>query len=68
MGSGSARVILTLGVALTAGYPALAQTAPRFDDAASFVVLGNGSVTNSGATQITGNVRIRKEHTLVASR
>lgn len=58
MGSGSARVIVTLWTALTAGYAALAQTAPRVGDAASFVVLGNGSVTNSGATQITGNVGV----------
>ncbi|HUP61615.1 MAG TPA: IPTL-CTERM sorting domain-containing protein [Thermoanaerobaculia bacterium] len=50
--------------ALTAGYPALAQTAPRFGDAASFVVLGNGSVTNSGATQITGNVGVSPGNTV----
>lgn len=64
MGSGSARVILTLCAALTAGYAALAQTAPRFGDAASFVVLGNGSVTNSGATQITGNVGVSPGNTV----
>ncbi|HYK05928.1 MAG TPA: IPTL-CTERM sorting domain-containing protein [Thermoanaerobaculia bacterium] len=50
--------------ALTAGYAALAQTAPRFGDAASFVVLGNGSVTNSGATQITGNVGVSPGNTV----
>lgn len=50
--------------ALSAGYAALAQTAPRFDDAASFVVLGNGSVTNSGASQITGNVGVSPGNTV----
>ena len=64
MRSGSARAILTLCTALTAGYAALAQTAPRFGDAASFVVLGNGSVTNSGATQITGNVGVSPGNTV----
>jgi hypothetical protein len=55
---------LTLCAALSAGYAALAQTAPRFGDAASFVVLGNGSVTNSGATQITGNVGVSPGNTV----
>ncbi len=64
MKSGSARVILTLCAALTAGYATLAQTAPRFGDAASFVVLGNGSVTNSGATQITGNLGVSPGNTV----
>jgi Ice-binding-like/Putative Ig domain/IPTL-CTERM motif len=64
MRSGSARVNLTLCAALTAGYAALAQTAPRVGDAASFVVLGNGSVTSSGATQITGNVGVSPGNTV----
>lgn len=64
MASGSARVILTLCAVLTTGHGALAQTAPRFGDAASFVVLGNGSVTNSGATQITGNVGVSPGNTV----
>ena len=64
MGSGSARVILALWAALTAVCPVLAQNAPRFGDAASFVVLGNGSVTNSGATQITGNVGVSPGNTV----
>jgi Putative Ig domain./Protein of unknown function (DUF3494). len=49
---------VALCAAFTAGHAALAQTAPRFGDAASFVVLGNGSVTNSGATRISGNVGV----------
>src|SRR5215216_3545866 len=64
MRSGSARVILTLCAALTAGYAALAQTPLHFGDAASFVILGNGSVTNSGATQITGNVGVSPGNTV----
>src|SRR5687767_2450202 len=64
MGSGSARVILVLCAALSAGYAALAQTAPRFNDTASFVVLGNGSVTNSGATRLTGNVGVSPGNTV----
>ena len=58
MRSGSARVILTLSAALTVGGSALARNAPRLGDAASFVVLGKGSLTNSGATQITGNAGV----------
>ena len=64
MGSGSPRVILTLCAALTAGHGVLAQTAPHFGDAASFVVLGNGSVTNSGATRVTGNVGVSPGNTV----
>lgn len=37
---------------------AAAQNAPRFGDAASFVVLGHDAVTNSGPTRITGNAGV----------
>src|SRR5204862_2684559 len=53
-------------VALLVGrITAEAQTAPRLGDAASFVVLGNSSVVNTGtATRITGNVGVSPSETI----
>ena len=50
---------------LVARITAEAQTAPRLGDAASFVVLGNSSVVNTGtATRITGNVGVSPSETI----
>jgi large repetitive protein len=56
MRSGSTLGVFGAAVLLAAGLPALAQSAPPLRSAASFVVLGNSSVKNSGASRVTGNV------------
>lgn len=61
MRCGSALTSLGAAVLLAAGSPALAghsATAPALRSAASFVVLGHSSVTNTGSTRVTGNVGV----------
>src|ERR1043166_2083715 len=60
MPSGHPRLLAIAGfAALCHGSPLLAQSAPSLGSAASFAVLGGTSVTNTGATVVTGNLGVR---------
>jgi Ice-binding-like/Putative Ig domain len=56
MRSGNAFAIVGAALLLVPGVAVVAQSAPPLRSAASFVVLGNSSVTNTGASRVTGNV------------
>ncbi len=50
--------MITALVSTALSYTAVAQTAPPLGNAASFAVLASATITNTGATLITGNVGV----------